>query len=501
MSYLYLLPDVYFFSSIFIYILSFFFERNIKFLFFFLLQIILFLIVMYVGLPTYNFFYSFLYSISGFVFVIKLLVLIFFLVFIIVFYNYLKSEVDSKHLIDSNNFIGFFEYSLITLLFIFSGFFFISVNDMLLVYVFLELQSLCLYVLAAFGFESIRSAEASLKYFFFGAQFSGLFILGWIFLYYNTGLSNFLDYFDYFYLFKKINKVFGKPYLDKIIICSFGAFLLVFSLVCKLGLFPAYFWMVDVYDGSSNISVFFFSVFPKLILVTFLARLHVIFEPLLQMNLFLFFYMFVAIGSILFCSVLNFSQWRIKRFMAFSSVVNLGYIILFFTCMNISEEFFVGLFLNLFAYITLVSSFFIIYLNLRILNRSVNNVVSDINELFLLKNSGNMGAFLIGLIMLSFAGVPPLLGFFGKFYLLIYLIEHGAPILVALVLLGSLLSSFYYIRLARILFNFNSGFLIVSGISGFIYFLLFILLFIQIFFSFIFYSYLPVIHLFISVFA
>lgn len=496
MSFIYMIPEIYFFSSIVLYLCSFFFERNTKFLFFLLLQSLFILLFLYVGVPTYNFSLNSLYSVSGFTFLIKLLSLGFFILFIIIFFNYLKNEVDNRNLIDYNHFTGFFEYSFISLLFLFSGFFFLSVNDMLLIYIFLELQSLCLYVLAAFSFESIRSAEAALKYFFFGAQFSGVFLLGWILLYYNSGQSNLFDYFEYFSMWKSTHELpipvegthkslsAGLGWEKSLVGGGFGIILIGFAIISKLGLFPAYFWMIDVYDGVSNISVFFFSVFPKLVLISFLVRLHVLFYPYLEHKLFNLAYTIVAVGSILFCAILNFSQWRVKRFMAFSSVVNLGYILMFFTTFDISEEFFIGIFLNLFSYIVLVTSFFIIYLNLKILNRSVTNIVADINELFLLKNSGFIGSFLIGIIMLAFAGVPPLMGFFGKYYLVVYLFENDSFLLLTVVLLGSLLSAFYYIRLARILFNFNSGFLIISKVNGIVYFFLFILLSIQLFFFF-----------------
>jgi len=447
------------------YMISFFVERNFLYAIFLLLQniFVLLIINVYASELTYT---SLLFlSSQASLWFFKSIVLGFYAIFILFFLSHLRMSVFENGLIKIDNLNGIFEYLFLTFIVLSSGFFFISSNDLLLIYIFLEVQSLTLYILAAFNYDSTRSSEASLKYFIFGSLFSGLFLMGWIFLFFSTGLSNLYDFYDFFSLISLLNcsSDYAEYYsvMSYGLICAnIGLFFIVLAFVGKLGLFPFHQWMVDVYDSVSNITLFFFAVFPKLFLIFFFVRFYTFFNPLFEYGILSYIFTVAGLGSILVASISNLSQWKLKRFLAFSSIVNLGYIFLFFSVGFLTKAAVFGILFNLLLYVILVFSFFA---NFLIINKSREHTsIVDLNELFALKSTNKFWSLSLFINMLSMAGVPPLLGFYGKFYLMSFLFMNSFWFSLFVVLLGSFLSAFYYIRIARSLFNFTGSFLLFT---------------------------------------
>jgi NADH-quinone oxidoreductase subunit N len=488
------------------YMISFFVEKDTRFLFFFVLQVIIFLFFICCNTPFLSFNLFFL-SVDYLNFFFKAVALVCFFIFVIFFYFWFDVNLKDN-LFGLDKFQGIFEFLLLGLIVLLSGFLFISSNDFLFLYIFLEIQSICLYILAAFQYDTNRSTEASLKYFIFGALFSGLFLLGWSLIFASSGLSNFIDllewqgflneyliyvynnafFEDYFFFSPPFFSAFNYFYIVQFRLIYLGLFFIILSIVAKLGLFPFHFWMVDVYDSVSAITLLFFSVFPKLFLIGFLIRLFIFFKFFLSFNYFLLtpLYLF-SIGSILWGSFSNLSQWKVQRFLAFSSLVNLGYIMFFFVRGDMNFFAVIGVSLNLIIYFVLVFSFFSVFLFLR--RHRINEKIMDLTEFFMIKNTSPLIGFSLFINMLSFAGVPPLLGFFGKFYLIGFLWYNQMWYSMFFILFVSLLSAFYYIRIARTFFNFNSVKVLFKDLNFGIFIINFIFILVQIFFIFILFFY------------
>lgn len=498
------------------YMISFFVERDTRFLFFFVLQVTFFLFFIVCNTP-FICFDNFFLSIDYLNFIFKFISVFLFFVFVFFFYLWFNSNLKDN-LFGLDKFQGIFEFLLLGLIFLLAGFFFISSNDFLYIYIFLEIQSICLYILAAFQYDTNRSTEASLKYFIFGAIFSGLFLLGWSLIFASSGLSNFFDLIEWqFFLneyllyshntviFNDSHFFFNPPFLsavDYFYILQFrfiylGLFFIILAIVAKLGLFPFHFWMIDVYDSVSSITLLFFSIFPKLFLMSFLIRLFIFFKFFLSFNYFLLTPLyFFSCGSILWGSFSNLSQWKIQRFLAFSSLVNLGYIMFFFLNGDVNFFSILGIVLNLFIYFILIFSFFSVYLFSR--KHRINEKMMDLTEFFMLKNTHPLLGFSLFINMLSFAGVPPLVGFFGKFYLLGFLWYNEMWYSMFFILFVSFLSAFYYIRIARTFFNFNSARVLFKEINFNIFFINFIFILFQILFILILFYYFVIFAEFLS---
>jgi NADH-quinone oxidoreductase subunit N len=479
--------------TLILYMISFFIERNFLYSVYLLVQSIIVLLVINLYVPRL--------SVEGFsvlsnyntIWFFKIIILIFYLVFIVFFFLNLRLTVFQTRLINLDNLNGIFEYLFLTFVIICSGFLFVSSNELLLIYIFLEVQSLTLYILAAFNYDSTRSSEASLKYFIFGSLFSGLFLMGWVLLFFSSGLSNLYDMQDFFSFF-----CWPDFYIDymsmvnyQLVTSQLGLFFIVLAFIGKVGLFPFHQWMVDVYDSVSNITLFFFAIFPKLFLIFFFVRFYISLNVLFGYGSFKFIFALIGLGSILFGCVSNLSQWKLKRFLAFSSIVNLGYIFLFFSIGFLNAVAVFGILFNLFLYVILIFSFFSTFLILR--KSREHSSITDLNELFPLKGTNRFWSFSLFINMLSMAGVPPLLGFYGKFYLMSFLWINCLWFSLFVVLCGSLLSAFYYIRIARSLFNFTGPFVFLKQGDYLFNFLNFLFVLFQTCFIFFFFLYVPLI--------
>jgi NADH-quinone oxidoreductase subunit N len=198
-----------------------------------------------------------------------------------------------------------------------------------------------------------------------------------------------------------------------------------------------------VYEGSPNIITYFFAVIPKLaITVVFFRLFFFVFFNLL--SVFSFFILFCSIISIFMGSVLALYQVKIKRFLAYSAVVHMGYILLSLSLGSYASIYVA--FYYLFVYILVSINIFTIFL---ILYREKGTPIKNIVEVANISHSNFFLAILFSLAILSVAGIPPLAGFFGKIYAFSFLIETGNYYLALFVVLISVLSCAYYIRLVR----------------------------------------------------
>lgn len=360
--------------------------------------------------------------------------LIFFIVYVTV--NYLFFEK-----------VFFIEYYFFVGLLLITTFFLISTVDFFLFYLIIELQALLLYTLAAVKRYNVFSAESGLKYFVLGAFSSGLLLYGISLLYGFLGFLNFYDIKFIFFNWIDTSSFFG-VHLALVFILS--------SLMFKLSMAPFHIWVPDVYDGAPTSSVFFFVTLPKLAVFVFLFRLYsyllIEFSGLWYSLLF-----FSGLLSVLWGTFSALYQFSIKRLYAYSSIVNIGYLAMALSYGTSESLTAVLYYLTVYIVITaLLFSFLVGIGNLR--GFETGKSLFDYKALF---SYSFFLSILFSLIFFSFAGIPPLSGFFIKFFLFktMFLADFLMNPAFFIIFFVSTVSAFYYIRVVRfIYFSGNSRF-------------------------------------------
>jgi NADH-quinone oxidoreductase subunit N len=327
-----------------------------------------------------------------------------------------------------------FEYPVLVMLSTIGMMFMISANDFLSVYIGLELQSLCLYVLASFNRDSRVSSEAGLKYFVLGALASGLFLFGCTFVYGYAGSTN----------FTVLRAFLGSS--DTVSI--FGLVGLVFIIVgfCfKISAVPFHMWTPDVYEGSPTPVTAFFSIVPKVAGVAILLR--VLFDAFgsIYIQWQQIFYV-ISILSMLLGAFAGMWQTDFKRLMAYSSIGHVGYMLI--GVVSGSEFGIRGVLYYLAIYLFMNIGAFAVMISLR----NNNKPVSHLSDLSGLSQGQPLHAAMLAIFMFSMAGIPPLAGFFSKFYIFVAAIDANLYVLAVIGVLSSVVSAFYYIRIVKLIY-------------------------------------------------
>jgi NADH-quinone oxidoreductase subunit N len=327
--------------------------------------------------------------------------------------------------------INYFEYPLLLLFSVLGMFFMISSNDLMSFYLGLELQSLALYILASIDRDNLKSNESGIKYFVLSALSSGLLLYGCSLLYGFTGSTN----------FEEINL--------KIELENTGAvFAMVFILVglaFKVSAVPFHMWTPDVYQGSPSSVTSFFAVVPKVAGIAILIRfVHIPFEQLTDQwkNILVF----MALASMILGAVAAIGQTNIKRLIAYSSIGHIGYALA-----GIST----GTVAGYSSSITYISIYVIMNLGVFgciFLMKKDGKYCEDIKDLAGISKQNPLLAISFLIIMFSLAGIPPLAGFFAKFYIFMSVIESGMYTLAIVGLLSTVISAFYYLRIIKIIY-------------------------------------------------
>tara|TARA_B110001452_G_scaffold263309_1_gene264567 strand:- start:36 stop:1448 length:1413 start_codon:yes stop_codon:yes gene_type:complete len=327
--------------------------------------------------------------------------------------------------------INYFEYPLLLLFSVLGMFFMISSNDLMSFYLGLELQSLALYILASIDRDNLKSNESGIKYFILSALSSGLLLYGCSLLYGFTGSTN----------FEEINL--------KMEIKNTGAiFAMVFILVglaFKVSAVPFHMWTPDVYQGSPSSVTSFFAVVPKVAGLAILIRfVQIPFEQLIDQwkNILVF----MSLASMILGAVAAIGQTNIKRLIAYSSIGHIGYALA-----GISTGTVTG-YSSSVAYISIY-----VIMNLGVfgcifLMKKDGKYCEDIKDLAGISKQNPLLAISFLVIMFSLAGIPPLAGFFAKFYVFMSVIESGMYTLAIVGLLSTVISAFYYLRIIKIIY-------------------------------------------------
>ena len=309
----------------------------------------------------------------------------------------------------------------------------ISANDLIALYVGLELQSLALYVAAAFRRDSLRSSEAGLKYFVLGALASGMLLYGASLVYGFAGTTS----------FARIAKSLGANPGN--IGALVGLVFIMAGLAFKISAVPFHMWTPDVYEGAPTSVTAFFAVAPKVAALSLFVRVLVgpfgsIVAQWQQIIV------AIAILSMVLGAFAAINQTNIKRLMAYSSIGNVGYMLVGLAAGT--EAGVRGMLIYLAIYLAMTVGTFACILAMRVHGRAVEGL----DDLKGLGRNRPALALVLAVSMFSMAGIPPLAGFFGKYFVFLAAVQAGMFALAVIGVLASVVAAFYYLRIVKIMY-------------------------------------------------
>lgn len=330
-----------------------------------------------------------------------------------------------------DNKIDQFEYPILIMSAILGMFVMVSSNNLIGLYLGIELQSLSLYVLASLNRDSVKSTEAGVKYFVLGALSSGLLLYGCSLIYGFTGSTN-------YYI---ISENFDSRNLGLL----FGLVFILIGLAFKISAVPFHMWTPDVYEGAPTSVTAFFALAPKVAGFGAIIRiLYVAFgNVFVEWQIIL---IFISVASMILGAVAAIGQTNIKRLMAYSSISHMGYGLAGLAT-GIDEGVSASI-LYIFLYVVMNIGSFVCIL---IMKRK-NIYFENIRDLSGLSKNHPVIAFSFTVFLFSLAGIPPLAGFFAKFYIFMAVIKAELFALAVIGLVTSVISAFYYLKIIKIIY-------------------------------------------------
>lgn len=339
-----------------------------------------------------------------------------------------------------------FEYLILIILSTSAMLFLVSSADFISLYLAIEAQSLCFYVLAAIKRNSEFSTEAGLKYFLLGAFSSGLLLFGCSLIYGFTGVTNFSELAR---IFTGGTQEFALT-STALPACELGMVFLLVGFLFKITAVPFHMWSPDVYEGAPTPVTAFFLIVPKAALFGVFLRIfsESFYDFILPWQKIL---LVSSIASMILGSVAALSQTRIKRLLAYSSIGHVGYLLAGFACGTI--EGIQALLIYLFVYIFMnINMFALILSGLRREHLQLVPRMKYITDLAFLAKTNPVLALTFTITLFSMAGIPPLAGFYSKAYLFFAALSSNLYLVAVIGVLCSVLSCFYYIRLVKIMY-------------------------------------------------
>jgi len=307
----------------------------------------------------------------------------------------------------------------------------ISSNDLMVFYIGLELQSLALYVLASFNRDQLKSSESGLKYFVLSALSSGLLLYGCSLIYGFSGSTNFI--------------IIGDAMNSTHYGLTFGIVFILVGLAFKISAVPFHMWAPDVYEGSPTSVTLFFAIVPKVAALTvFIRFLYVPFvnmidqwQPIL---------IFLSIASMIFGAVAAIGQKNLKRLVAYSSIGHIGYALAGLS---------IGTNEGIQSSIVYISIYLVMNLGLFssiLMMKRNDQYFETIDDLSGLSKNHPVLSLSLLVILFSLAGIPPLAGFFAKFYIFKSIIEQSMYFLAIIGLLSTVIAAFYYLKIIKVMY-------------------------------------------------
>ena len=326
-----------------------------------------------------------------------------------------------------------FEYPILVMLASVGMMMMISANDLISLYVGLELQSLSLYVVAAIDRDSAKSSEAGLKYFVLGALSSGMLLYGSSLVYGFTGSTG----------FPQIAAALSATGSSLGLV--FGLVFIIAGLSFKVSAVPFHMWTPDVYEGAPTPVTAFFAAAPKIAAMALFLR--VMISPFAavvhdwQQIL-----VFVSIASMVLGAFAAIGQNNIKRLLAYSSIGHMGFALVGLAAG--SQEGVRGVIVYMMIYLISTLGVFACVLAMR----RKGQHVEAISDLAGLANNNKALAFVLAMLMFSLAGIPPLAGFFGKYFVFLAAVKSGLYALAVIGVVASVVGAYYYLRIVKIIY-------------------------------------------------
>jgi NADH-quinone oxidoreductase subunit N len=323
------------------------------------------------------------------------------------------------------------EYPILILCSILGMMIMIGSNDLMVFYVGLELQSLALYVLASFNRNQLKSSEAGLKYFVLSALSSGLLLYGCSLVYGFSGSTN----------FNIIGDTMNSTYYG----LTFGIVFILVGLAFKISAVPFHMWAPDVYEGSPTSVTLFFAIVPKVAALTVFIRF--LYVPFINMiDQWQAILIFLSIASMIFGAIAAIGQTNLKRLVAYSSIGHIGYALAGLS---------VGTNEGIQSSIVYISIYLVMNVGLfscLFMMKRNDQYFETIDDLSGLSKNHPFLSLALLVILFSLAGIPPLAGFFAKFYVFKAVIEQSMYFLAIVGLLSTVIAAFYYLRIIKIIY-------------------------------------------------
>ncbi len=337
---------------------------------------------------------------------------------------------SSKNFIKENR-LDKFEYPIIILLSILGMFFMVSANDIILFYLGLELQSLSLYILASIDRDNLRSSESGIKYFVLSALSSGLLLYGCSLLYGFTGSTN----------FDLIADQLSKENVGAV----FAMVFILVGLAFKVSAVPFHMWTPDVYEGAPTSITNYFAIVPKVAGLALLIKF--MFIPfsniLIEWQTIL---IFISIASMILGAVAAIVQKNIKRLLAYSSIGHIGYALAGVATGAVSGYESSIIYISIYVVMN-IGAFSCLYLL-----KKDGQYKENISDLSGISKKHPLLAISFLIILFSMAGIPPLAGFFAKFYVFTAVLEQKMYALAIIGLLTTVISAFYYLKIIKTIY-------------------------------------------------
>lgn len=324
-----------------------------------------------------------------------------------------------------------FEYAILVLLSTIGMMVLISAGDLIMLYLGLELMSLALYVVAASNRDNAKSTEAGLKYFVLGALSSGMLLYGASMVYGFTGTVEFAG--------------IAKAATGGSVGLVFGLVFLLAGLCFKVSAVPFHMWTPDVYEGAPTPVTAFFASAPKVAALAVFTRVALTAFPgiMVQWQQIV---VFVSIASMALGSFAAIGQTNIKRLMAYSSIGHMGFALVGLA--SATPEGAQGVVLYLAIYVAMTLGSFAIILTMKRNGQPVETIADFAG----LSRTNPAIAFFFAMFLFSLAGVPPLAGFFAKFYVFVAAVKAGLFVLAVIGVLTSVVGAFYYLRIVKLMY-------------------------------------------------
>lgn len=326
------------------------------------------------------------------------------------------------------------EYQVLTLFALLGGMVMASSGDFMILYLGLEMMSLSIYVLAAYQRDNLLSNEAGLKYFILGSMASGLLLYGISLIYGATGTT----------LFSGVKSFLLHDPGESMLMLHLGVILILAGMSFKIAAAPFHMWAPDVYQGAPTSVTAFMAVMPKI--AAFAGLYRVLLDALAPIsNYWSTLFQVMAVLSLVVGAVVAIAQTNIKRMLAYSSIGHVGFILLGLTAGTILGLESVLIYLAIYIFMSVGAFAMIMFLN-------QGGIGDDINDYKGLAHKRPLLALVMAIFMFSMAGIPPLAGFIGKFYVFLAAIKAGYLGLSIFAVIFSAVGAFYYLRIVKLMY-------------------------------------------------